>query len=100
MERDERALLIVSWKLGAGVKHHVDGRPMCRECYDGRRECGAAPHLLSIAAVFRVQDKLLQSVIEEAIRPSEIGSLHGSEHGLGRTFRVLFGCKHSGPKLI
>src|ERR1700691_3739544 len=91
MECDERSALILLRELIAAVEHEVHRRTVCGEgCHRGG-ELGTAAHLLAVAAVLGVEQKLLLSIVEEAIWPAEIRSLHRAIHRLGRALGVLLG---------
>src|SRR5262249_43074966 len=62
---------------------------MRRKARDRRRELFATSNGLAVAPVLGIEQELLLAVVEEAIWPSEIGSLFRPEHWFGGTLGVL-----------
>src|SRR5205814_5175613 len=74
VERDEQAAAILGRELRAAVEHQIERRPVRGKADDRRGELRAAAGLLAVSTVFRIEQQLLLSVIEEAVRPAEVRS--------------------------
>src|SRR5713226_3657735 len=101
MESDEGSVAVAGGKLVPRVEHEIDRRPMRRKCRGRKcKSAGAASLRFSIAAIFRIEKKLLLPIIVETIGPAEIRSLFRAKQHLGRAFGIVFSRKLVRPERV